>query len=119
MRSSGWRPSRSRRWQTACASWRTERAPGGTRALPTCAVKFADSVLKQTAEAEGRRAPLKGSVLLSTDLYEGNSGTYIRDGKTKKALSIVEGALGGALNHALMEHIASIEDSGPRPYCAW
>lgn len=101
---------------TVCASWRTERAPGGTRALPACAVKFADSVLEQEAKAEGQRASLKGSVLLSTDLYEGNSGTYSRDDKTKKALSIVEGMLGGALNHALMKAIASIDDSGIRGF---
>ena len=106
----------------ACASWRTETAAGGAKSLPECAGVFAASVMAQAAAAQaqattgngGRGVPEAASILVSTDLYLGNSGTYRRPPEAKEALAIVQATLGAALNVGLTRAIQEIGDSGLR-----
>lgn len=113
-----------------CANWRTESAPATARDaknpdLMECAAAFAGSVVKQTTAA-ATAALTKGgaatktttdrSVMLSTDLYAGNSGTYHRSNRARDALEQVKRTLGDRLNVALMHRLANISDSGLRAF---
>ena len=117
-----------------CANWRTESAPAAARdaknpTLMECATAFSGSVVKHTAAAAATAAATttttktmttttttNRSVMLSTDLYAGNSGTYHTSERARAALEQVERTLGGSLNGELMHRLANISDSGLRAF---
>ena len=118
----------------ACANWRTETAPatkpGADFGLVKCAAVFSESVAVKAAAAAKLRKQADGtkkasspsspaaqhSILLSTDLFPGNSDTYHRNNEVKAALKVVERSLGESLNVPLMQRIGNISDSGLRAF---
>ena len=87
----------------ACVQWRAE---GGTDRPEECAAELADAV--------GSWGRLSEAVVLLTDLYPGNSGTFKQKPAHKSALRILEDRLPLGPANAQAKQWRAVNDSGLR-----